>query len=102
MGGVSVELIIALALQELTDLVTVDQSASLPVVSPDDLFTLTFDHPKVGLNSEQMALFKRNLAIALPQAAGDIALIAENAHLQIGPVSDFIRASLAQAGVKVG
>lgn len=96
------DLIIALVLHELTELVTVDQSVSPPVVSPEDLFTLTFDHPRVGLSNEQMALFKRDLAIALPQADGDIALLDANAHLQIGAVGDFIRASLAQAGVNVG
>jgi hypothetical protein len=99
---VNVELIIALVLQDLTDLVNVDESANPPTVSPDDLFTLTFDDPKVGLSNEQMPFFKTNLAAALPEAAEDIALIDDNASLQISQVDDLVRASLAHAGVNVG
>ena len=95
MSVVNVELIIALIIRDLSDLVQMSDSG----ITPDDLFSRTFNDPKVGLSNEQMPFFKANLAAALPQAAQDIARIDENAALSIGEVADLVRASLAESGV---
>lgn len=98
---INVELIVALVIQDLTDLVTVDDSGAQPTVTPDDLFMRTFDDPLVGLDNDQLEFFKTNLAAALPMAASDIALIAADATADIRTVTDFVKSSVVAAGFQV-
>lgn len=89
---------VALAIASITQLVTVDATTDPFSIDPDDLFTLTFNDPKVGLDDDDIAIFKANLAVLLPSIAGDIAEIEENANVDIGLVVDFVTVSLLAAG----
>lgn len=96
---VDVELRVALAIASVTDLVKV--TVEPPSVEPPDLFALTFNDHRVGVSNEQMSFFKANLKLALPEAATEIDGIKEDARLNIGEVTDFVRAALQHAGVDV-
>jgi hypothetical protein len=85
---------VALAIASVTTLVTVDSTQDPFVVDPEDLGTLTFGDPKVGLSDEQVAILKANLKVLLPQISKDIEKIPENASLVIGDVAEFVRVSL--------
>src|ERR1700721_1097354 len=74
---------VALAIAATTALVTVDASTTPFTTNPDDLFDRTFDDPKVGISDDQMAVFKANLTVLLPEITDDIAQIPENAALPI-------------------
>lgn len=85
---------IALAIASVTTLVTVDTTQSPPVITPEDLGMLTFNDPAVGMTDEQVAIFKSNLMIMLPEIADDIRQIPDNAHQNIGDVAQFIQLAL--------
>jgi hypothetical protein len=89
---------VALAIASVTTLVTVDATEDPFVVDPEDLGTLTFGDPKVGMSDEQVAIFKANLKVLLPQISKDIDQIPENASLVIGDVAEFVRVSLLSPG----
>jgi len=88
---------VALAIASVTSLVTVDASTHPFMTSPDDLFDLTFDDTKVGLDADQMRIFKAALARLLPQIAADVAQVPENPAESIEKVAEFIRLSLLSA-----
>jgi hypothetical protein len=85
---------IALAIASVTTLVTVDTRQDPPAITPEDLGMLTFNDPAVGMTDEQVAIFKSNLEILLPQIAADIAEIPDNANQNIGDVAQFIQLAL--------
>ena len=91
-GDGSLQVIIAIA--STTALVTVDLTTSPPRTKPANLGALTFNDPAVGLSNMQMAIFKGNLAVLLPQIAADVARIPENAALRVGDVAEFVRLAL--------
>ena len=88
---------IALAIASVTTLVTVDSTQNPPVISPKDLGMLAFNDPAVGMTDEQVAIFKANLEIMLPEIAADIRRIPDNANQNIGDVAQFIQLALIAA-----
>jgi hypothetical protein len=88
---------VVMAIASVTSLVTVDTTQDPPAFDPDDLGTLTFGDPRVGLTNEGVAIFKANLKILLPTIKDDIDEIPDNADLNIGDVAKFIQLSLQTA-----
>jgi hypothetical protein len=88
---------VVMAIASVTTLVTVDTSVDPPTFDPEDLGSLTFDDPRVGLTDHGVAIFKANLKIMLPQIAADIDQIPDNASLNIGDVARFVQVSLQTA-----
>ena len=88
---------VVIAIASVTSLVTVDTTQNPPVFDPDDLGSLTFADPRVGMTKEGGAIFKANLKILLPKIADDIAEIPDNANLNIGDVAKFVQLSLQTA-----
>ncbi len=88
---------VALAIAATTALVTVDASTTPFTTSPDDLFDRTFNDTKVGISDDQMAIFKANLTVLLPEITDDISQIPENSALPIEKVAEFVRLSLLAA-----
>jgi hypothetical protein len=93
-GDGSLQVVIAIA--SVTTLVTVDTAQNPPVVTPGNLGALTFNDPQVGMSNAQVAIFKANLKLLLPQISADIDLIPDNANLQIAQVAKLVRLSLLQ------
>lgn len=91
----SIQVVIAIA--SVTTLVTVDTSRNPPAFDPDDLGSLTFGDPRVGLTDEGVAIFKANLKMLLPSIGDDIDRLPDNADLNIGEVAKFIQLSLQTA-----
>ena len=85
---------VLLALASVTTLVTVDTTTEPPTVEPEDLGSLTFGDPQVGLTNDGVAIFKANLKILLPEIEADIDEIPDNADLRIADVAKFVRLSL--------
>jgi hypothetical protein len=88
---------VVMAIASVTTLVTVDTTQNPPVFDPDDLGSLTFGDPRVGLTNEGVSIFKANLKILLPVIAEDIDEIPDNANLNIGDVAKFVQLSLQTA-----
>ncbi len=88
---------IVIAIASVTTLVTVDTTQDPPVFDPEDLGSLTFGDPRVGMTDQGVAIFKANLKILLPQIADDIDQIPDNANLNIGDVARFVQLSLQTA-----
>ena len=88
---------VVMAIASVTTLVTVDTTQDPPAFEPDDLGTLTFGDPRVGLTDAGVAIFKANLKILLPTIADDIDEIPDNANLKIEDVAKFIQLSLQTA-----
>jgi hypothetical protein len=84
----------ALAIAATTALVTVDASTTPFTTDPDDLFDRNFDDPKVGISDDQMAIFKANLTVLLPEITDDISQIPENSDMPIEKTAEFVRLSL--------
>ena len=91
-GDGSLQVLMALA--SVTTLVTVDTTSDPPAVEPEDIGSLTFGDPRVGLTDEGVAIFKANLKILLQQIADDIDQIPDNANLNIRDVAKFVQLSL--------
>jgi len=85
---------VVIAIASVTTLVTVDTTQDPPIFDPDDLGTLTFGDPRVGLTDDGVAIFKANLKNLLPQIASDIDQIPDNSNLNIGDVARFVQLSL--------
>jgi hypothetical protein len=88
---------VVMAIASVTSLVTVDSTQDPPAFEPDDLGSLTFGDPRVGLTNEGVAIFKANLKILLPTITDDIDQIPDNANLNIGDVAKFVQLSLQTA-----
>jgi hypothetical protein len=88
---------VVIAIATVTTLVTVDATQDPPAFEPDDLGTLTFGDPRVGMTDQGVAIFKANLKILLPQISADIDQIPDNANLNIGDVARFVQLSLQTA-----
>ena len=88
---------VVMAIASVTSLVTVDTTQNPPVFDPEDLGTLTFGDPRVGLTNEGVSIFKANLKILLATIADDIDEIPDNANLNIGDVAKFVQLSLQTA-----
>ena len=82
------------AIADTTDLVTIDPTTDPPTVEPDDLFDLTFNDDRVGIDDDQMRLFKASLEELLPEITSDIERIPNNANVVIDNVAEFVRLSL--------
>ena len=85
---------VALAVASCTNLVTVDATTHPFTTVPDDLFDRTFSDPEVGMDDDQMRVFKACLKRLLPTISNDIDQIPENANQQIGQVAEYVRLSL--------
>jgi hypothetical protein len=88
---------VVIAIASVTTLVTVDTTQVPPAFDPSDLGELTFGDPRVGMSDEGVAVFKANLKILIPEIAGDIDQIPDNANLNIGDVARFVQLSLQTA-----
>jgi hypothetical protein len=88
---------VALGTASCTNLVTVDATAHPFTTVPDDLFDLTFNNPKVGLDDDQIRVFKAALKRLLSTITDDIDQIPDNANQQIEQVAEFVRLSLLAA-----
>jgi len=85
---------LALAIASTTNLVTVDTTVVPFSTIPDDLFDRTFDDKSVGISDDQMPVVKASLSVLLPEIAGDISQIPDNAASPIEKVAEFVRLSL--------
>jgi hypothetical protein len=88
---------VALSIASCTNLVTVDATAHPFTTVPDDLFDQKFNDPEVGLDDDQIRVFKAALKRLLSAITTDIEQIPENASQQIEQVAEFIRLSLLAA-----
>jgi hypothetical protein len=82
------------AIADTTDLVTVDPTTNPPTVDPENLFDLTFNDERVGIDDSQMRLFKASLEELLPEITSDIERIPNNSNLLIDDVAEFVRLAL--------
>jgi hypothetical protein len=85
---------VVIAIASVTNLVTVDTTQDPFVVDPDNLGSLTFGDSKVGMSDQQVAIFKANLKVLLPQISKDIDQLPDSAGLVIGDVAEFVRLAL--------
>jgi hypothetical protein len=86
---------VATAIADTTDLVTVDPTTDPFTGEPDDLFDLRFNDPKVGIDDNQMRLFKASLEELLPEILQDIERIPNNSNLRIEDVAEFVMLALS-------
>lgn len=82
------------AIADTTDLVTLDLSTDPPTVEPNNLLNLKFNDDRVGIDNNQMRLFKASLEELLPEITSDIERIPNNANVVIDNVAEFVRLSL--------
>lgn len=82
------------AIADTTDLVTVDPTTNPPTVKPENLFDLTFNDERVGIDDSQMRLFKASLEELLPEITSDIERIPNNSNLLVDDVAEFVRLAL--------
>jgi hypothetical protein len=85
---------VATAIADTTDLVTVDPTTTPPTVDPDDLLDRRFNDERVGIDDNQMRIFKASLEELLPEIVRDIEKIPENSNLLIDDVAEFVRLAL--------
>jgi len=85
---------VAIAISQTTNLVEVNPNAKPFTTVPDDLFDICFNDPKVGIDDQQMAIFKKYLKILLPAIKTDINKIPDNANQLIEDVAKFVKLSL--------
>ncbi|MEK6286506.1 MAG: hypothetical protein AABO57_12255 [Acidobacteriota bacterium] len=91
---------VALAIARTSDLVTVDTQTDPVTVDPDDLFDRTFNDNGVGIDDDQMAVFKAELVKLLNEIESDINRIPENSNQVIEQVAEFVRLALLNNSVK--
>ena len=84
------QLQVALAVERVSALVTVDATKTPFDTVPDLLFLRPFNDPKVGISDEQMAFFKARLKEFLPEIAATIDGIAEDATQKISAVARIV------------
>jgi hypothetical protein len=94
-GDGSVQVLLAIA--AVSTLVTVDTSTNPPTVTPENIGSLTFGDPLVGLADKDMPTFKSNLKCMLRKIAREIDKIPDSASLNIGEVAKFVRLALLDA-----
>lgn len=85
---------VATAIADTTELVTVDPTTTPITIIPDDLFDRRFNDNRVGIDDNQMRLFKSSLEALLPEIERDIERIPENSNLLIDDVGEFVRLAL--------
>ena len=85
---------VATAIADTTDLVTVDPTTEPFTTEPDDLFDRRFNDTKVGIDDDQMRLFKASLKELLPEISQEIERIPRNSNLLIDDVAEFVRLAL--------
>ena len=71
---------VATAIASTSHLVSVDPTATPFVTVPPDLFDRKFNNAKVGIDDNQMRVFKENLRELLPEITTDIGSIPENSN----------------------
>jgi len=81
---------VAQAIELTSDLVSVNEGTG--ATDPEDLFTLSFDDPTVGINDQEaMRVFKANLKGLLPSISTEIeAKISTNPSQIIDKVADIV------------
>lgn len=89
---------VALAIAGTTQLVKVDPTSHPFTTVPANLFDRQFNDQKVAINDAQMAVFKANLTLLLPEIKADIAKIPESSNLVIEDVAELVRLSLLAIG----
>lgn len=87
---------VAIAIASVTTVVTVNAAAVPPTVDPPDLASRSF--ADVGMDDNQVAVFKANLKILLKSISSDIDQLPDSASLNIGKVMEFVRLSILAAG----
>jgi hypothetical protein len=91
-GDGSLQIVMAIA--SITDLVTVDTTATPFTFKPANLPSLTFNDPAVGINDGQMPIFRANLGKLLPQISADIDKIPDKSAMAIGKVAAYVNTCL--------
>lgn len=91
---------VVIAISRTSDLVTVDTTTDPITVDPDDLADRTFNDNGVGIDDDQMRIFKAELTKLLPEITADIARIPENANQVIEQVAEFVTLALLNQSVK--
>jgi hypothetical protein len=86
---------VATAVADTTDLVTVDPTTETFTTDPEDLFDLKFNDDQVGIDNNQMRLFKASLEELLPEITSDIERIPNNSNLVIEDVAEFVMLALS-------
>lgn len=86
---------VATAIADTTDLVTVDPTTEPFTTDPKNLFDLTFNDDLVGIDDNQMRLFKASLEELLPEISRDIERIPNNSNLVIEEVAEFVMLALS-------
>ncbi len=89
---------VALAIAGTTQLVSVDPTQHPFTTKPANLFGLAFNDNSVGIDDNQMEVFKANLALLLPDIKTDIAQIPDNSSTIIEQVAEFIELALQSSG----
>jgi hypothetical protein len=89
---------VATAIADTTDLVTVDPTTEPFTTNPADLFELRFNDNQVGIDNNQMRLFKASLEELLPEITSSIERIPNNANLVIEDVAEFVMLALSARG----
>lgn len=85
---------VATAIADTTDLVTVDPTTQPATIDPEDLFDMRFNDDRVGIDDNQMRLFKASLEELLPEITSDIERIPNNSNLLVDDVAEFVRLAL--------
>lgn len=86
---------VATAIADTTSLVTVDPTTEPFTTDPEDLFDLTFNDDRVGIDDNQMRLFKASLEELLPEISREIERIDNNSNLLIEDVAEFVMLALS-------
>jgi hypothetical protein len=90
---------VATAIADTSDLVTVDPTTDPFTTDPKDLFDLRFNDDQVGIDDNQMRLFKASLDELLPEISREIDRIPNNSNLLIEDVAEFVMLALSARGV---
>ena len=86
---------VATAIADTTDLVTVDPTTEPFTTDPENLFNMKFNDDRVGIDDNQMRLFKESLEELLPEISRDIERIPNNSNLLIEDVAEFVLLALS-------
>ena len=89
---------VAMAIAGTSNLVSVNPTAHPFTTIPDNLFDLAFKDDLVGIDDEEMEVFKANLTLLLPNIKADIAQIEDDSSVIIDKIAEFIEISLQIAG----
>ena len=86
---------VATAIADTTDLVTVDPTTDPFTTDPEDLFDRRFNDDQVGIDDNQMRIFKATLDELLPEISREIERIPNNSNVLIEDVAEFVMLALS-------